>query len=439
MNTVSDPVSDDDEFNRFANSLSLRIRDLPNNPQTVNALQEIEELLDRSDAGGTKLSNIEKAISSIPDPDLQAKKLASLRKLLARFIFSIDMTKAERDQLFRLWQNGELIDIKKLLSKQPVTINDIVNGYDTNQGIREITNELLRQTGYGRGKGEYFLTTFSKRITRRSKGDILIDNNINIEVKAADQGGSRFYDRDISPGQGYSSKVAKFYSSFASEISFVDNPKSGLSFNHLITIVDRARETGRYNKIMTALHNIFKDVYGDKTSGILDGIDEGDAIKCTQLSAEATFDKYMEVKGTEEGVLFLELASQPPFFVFFKNSKDLKNAGMSLSAKHGYPITTYLPYAYPQISVVSTQPTIDPGPTPVIQNPQSGNVPPRQGREIPPAQQPNQPVQSNQSIRQDRTIPQPQETEYAPTGNIEEPVDQLSEMLDTYRRLSRKY
>lgn len=422
----------DDEFNRFTSDLSLKIKDLPNNPQTNRALEEIEDLLTRSGAGETKLSGLEKQILPALDSDLQGPKGVALRKLLARYIFSIDMSRAEQEELFNLWKSGKLINISKLLSKKPYPLTEIVTGYGTNTGITVLTDELLKQTAYGKGKGEYFLTTFSKRIKRRRKGDVEIDGR-NIEIKTADAGGARFFDRDVKPDAKWYALVNNFFKKFKHEIGIIKVPASGLSFNHLIKILQHAKTTGHERKMKIALSAIFSQLYGtDASSKIISALvtDTPDAKLCTQISADATFNRYMEAKD-DEGVLFINMSVSPAIFFYFSNSNDLKNANMRLSAKHGYPITTHASYAYPQITVVAAsapdvaaaEPVQLAAPTPASVSLPTAVSTPRQGREtpataveVPPTDTAVNPVQ-------------------APTQELEQDND----ILNTFNRLNTKY
>lgn len=367
----------DEEFKRFSKEISLKIKDLPSNPQTFDALQEIEDLLKRTGAGDRKLSSVEAEIGTINDPELQSKKGDTIRKLLARFIFSIDMSRAERDEFFELWRKGELINVPLLLSKdKPHTLDQIVNGYSSNRGIKAVTDELLKQTAYGRGKGEYFLTTFSNQINHPAKGDVMIGNK-RIEIKTADIGGARFFDRDVKPDAGWYGKVSKFFEKFRNLINYVDVPKSGLSFKHLITIRDYAASINRHRALDTALIHILNDLYDDKVSEIIAALNAGNANLCTQLAAEATFKKYIEVKG-DDGVLFINLAAESPLFFFFNSIDDLTKAGLKMIAKHGYPVTQHASYAYPQITIgyINT-PSVEPN---VSINQQPAQEPQPQGQ-----------------------------------------------------------
>jgi hypothetical protein len=141
----------EDEFASLKAIISGKIKQLPDDDETAKALREIEDLLSHVGGGGAggKIGLINGELSKINDPTVQAAQ-----KELARYILSLDMTPAQRAELFKLWREDKLVDRSKLLSKGKKTFADIINGYNSNSAIKELTNDLMRISALGQGKGE---------------------------------------------------------------------------------------------------------------------------------------------------------------------------------------------------------------------------------------------------------------------------------------------
>ena len=98
------------ELDAFKDVITARIKELPDDDVTAKALREIEDLLKNVNAGG-KMGIINGKLAAIHDPTVDAAQ-----KELARYILSMDMTPADRDQLFDLWSKNNLVKTKVLLS-----------------------------------------------------------------------------------------------------------------------------------------------------------------------------------------------------------------------------------------------------------------------------------------------------------------------------------
>jgi len=169
-----------DEIEAFKKIIAGKIKQLPDNDNTAKALREIEDLLKHVNAGG-KMGIINGELASINDPTVDAAQ-----KELARYIMSIDMTPADRDQLFNLWRSNKLVKIDQLLGHGKKNFSEIITGYKTNPAIRELSNELMRISALGQGKGEFGLSVMSKSINKQEgKGDLNISGR-PIEVKTTE-------------------------------------------------------------------------------------------------------------------------------------------------------------------------------------------------------------------------------------------------------------
>ena len=120
------------ELTAFKQALADKIKQLPDDDATAKALREIEDLLKHVNAGG-KAGIINGELASIDDPTVNAAQ-----KILARYIMGIDMTPANRNQLFDLWRANKLVKIDVLLSPGKKNFSDIITDYDKNPAIREL-------------------------------------------------------------------------------------------------------------------------------------------------------------------------------------------------------------------------------------------------------------------------------------------------------------
>lgn len=89
--------------------------------------------------------------------------------MLARYIVSMDVTPAQRDELFSLWREDKLVNRDKLLSKGSNNFSDIIASYSTNPAISELVNDVMRIQALGQGKGEFGLSVLSKILINQTK------------------------------------------------------------------------------------------------------------------------------------------------------------------------------------------------------------------------------------------------------------------------------
>lgn len=335
-----------DEFAALKAVISGKIKSLPNDDATAKALREIEDLLKNVNAGG-KLGIINGELQSINDDSVTAAQ-----KLLARYILSIDMTPDQRDQLFTLWRGDKLVKKKVLLSKGKKTFADIITDYSTNTAIKEITNDLMRISALGQGKGEFGLSVMSKGISKPDKGDLLIDGR-KIEAKTTDGGAGRFTDQEVRPAKGFEA-AATVLEGF---VTVRGQPlvTSGLSLN---LAVDFGKQlTGADKKEYYKLvETVVKLIFGGKNdvSSVMSAIKSGEQNLAKAEYAKASFNYYMSMKD-DEGVLYMNLTTDPITTVFFRDAAELTDSALRLQMKGAYITSTNDPrLPYPQMDIVDT-------------------------------------------------------------------------------------
>jgi hypothetical protein len=201
--------------------IAHKIKDLDPSEQSQHVLDEIDEILATIDLGGRKKATLAvfdeadiKGELTWSDADVQSAK-----KLLAKYIVSLDAPVTYKKSMLDQWKNGGLIDVNLLFSTELTkqhTISEVVKGYDTNPAIRELTDDLLQVASLGKGKGEFMLKVLSPSITnpKGGKGDIEVTGLGTVEVKTTDGGAGRFTDRQVKPGPGYQSAVNNFFKTF---------------------------------------------------------------------------------------------------------------------------------------------------------------------------------------------------------------------------------
>jgi len=339
------------ELEAFKNVIADKIKQLPDDDVTAKALREIEDLLKNVNAGG-KMGIINGKLAAIQDPTVDAAQ-----KELARYILSMDMTPADRDQLFDLWSKNKLVKTNVLLSPGKKDFSQIITNYNSNPAIRELSNELMRISALGQGKGEFGLSVMSKSINKQEgKGDLLIDGR-DIEVKTTDGGAGRFTDQEVRPGAGFDQAARKlndFIKQYQPNLA-----KSGANLDGIInfytvlsTNPDLKKESDTYIKmIIEVIQHIFE---GEDISSLINAIKSGDVNTAKQEYAKANFNYYMSKK-KDEGVLYISLVKDPIMTVFFKDADELATSGLRLHAGTAY-ITSVadVRLPYPQIEIVDT-------------------------------------------------------------------------------------
>lgn len=185
-----------------------KIKELPDTPETKNLLGEIEDILKTVSIGRRRALKTE--FENWKDSDVKAAK-----EQLAKYVLSLEAPIEQKKSMLKLWKNGGLINVSLMLEGTH-TIEEIVIGYNENEAIRELTNDLLQVDSIGHGKGEFMLRVMSPQIQDPGpKGDILIRGLGTVEVKATEGGAGRFTDRQVKPGPNYRSLSDKFIKDFA--------------------------------------------------------------------------------------------------------------------------------------------------------------------------------------------------------------------------------
>ena len=349
--TPSNQVPNVEELEAFKSIIAGKIKELPDDDATAKALREIEDLLKHVHAGG-KMGIINGKLSSINDPTVDAAQ-----KELARYILSMDMTPADRDQMFELWKNNKLVKIDVLLGHGKKSFSEIITDYDSNPAIRELSNDLMRISALGQGKGEFGLSVMSKSINKQEgKGDLNISGR-PIEVKTTDGGAGRFTDQEVRPGPGFDQSARKldaFIKQYQPTLA-----KSGANLDGIVqfyevlaTNPDLKQEADTYIGLVS---DVIKHIFqGMDVSSIMDAIKSGDVNRAKQEYAKTNFNYYMSKK-KDEGVLYISLVKDPIMTVFFKDAEELADSGLRLHAGTTY-ITSVadVRLPYPQIEIVDT-------------------------------------------------------------------------------------
>ena len=339
------------ELEAFKNVITAKIKQLPDDDITAKALREIEDLLKHVNAGG-KMGIINGKLSSIQDPTVDAAQ-----KELARYILSMDMTPADRDQLFDLWRKDKLVKTNVLLSSGKKNFSQIITDYDTNPAIRELSNELMRIAALGQGKGEFGLSVMSKSINKQEgKGDLLIDGR-DIEVKTTDGGAGRFTDQEVRPGAGFD-KSARELDAFIRQKFYV--APSGANLDVLTELYQSFFQNWSHDpklrkKLLDLITDVIQNIFkGQNVSSIINAIKSGNVNAAKQEYAKTNFNYYMSKK-KDEGVLYISLVNDPIMTVFFKDADELAASGLRLHAGTAY-ITNVsdVRLPYPQIKIVDT-------------------------------------------------------------------------------------
>lgn len=342
-----------EELEGIKNTLSLKIKDLPDTPETAKLLAEIEDILKNINAGG-KLGIINKKLTDLNDPTVLAAQ-----KEIARFIASIDMTPVQRDELFSTWKSDKLVDVDKLLSTGKHTFSELFDGYNSNPATKELVDELMEVSALGQGKGEFGLNVMSKRIAKPvGKGDLLIDNR-KIEVKTVHLAAARFTDGEVRPAAGYEA-AAQAVNSFVKvrnpDPKFL--PKSGFNLDKAVQFGQTlsGREKDEYDGLIEQLITvIFGGPNADSSdvSAVTKAMKSGNFKEAIQAYARASFNYYMSIKD-DEGVLYLNLGASPKFSIFYKSADDLTAIGQRFEAETVYITSPTFREIYPKISIIST-------------------------------------------------------------------------------------
>lgn len=341
---ATDPISE------LKAALANKIRELPLNKSTEKALIEIEEILGSVNAGG-RFGMVGGQLQAINDPDVNAAQ-----KLLAKYIFSLDATPAEKKELFDAWKSDKLVNIELLMSPGKHTISELIYNYGKNQAITELTNDLFQIAALGQGKGEFLLSVFSKRINKRKKGDLQIAGK-NIEVKTFDKDGGRFFDQDVKPSSQYANAVENFRNTWDADIKeFMPKvPSTGLKLSDVMAIgqrLDPKQSAAYFKDFETVLSALFP---GMDVSNIMSAVKTNNIGAAKQQYAITNLNYYSKVKVDDDAIMFIDLASKPATFTMFKTAEDLAKGGFRLHADTVYPVTSAVRSAYPQMRIIASK------------------------------------------------------------------------------------
>lgn len=321
----------DPDLEQIKKIVGGKIKQLPETDQTYKTLREIEDLLQNVHAGG-RLGLIKNLMTEIPDESVK-----QAHRELARYIASIDMTPEDRQDLFSRWKADTLINHKLLLSPGKHTFNEIVNGYDENPAIKELTDDLMRVEAYGHGKGEFILNVFSKKIGKpeTNKGDLMIGGK-SIEVKTTDQGGARFGDQEVKPGPDFFDAVSNFTNTILKPLGYTSSAKSGINVKKIQELYAGATDKTAFEKAITP---VVKGLFPKAdTNECLSSLFSGDYNTTRQAFAVASLTNYLNQK-QDYGVLYIDISKDPSVFIFFRNNDELNQAGFRLDISTQYLIT----------------------------------------------------------------------------------------------------
>ena len=344
------PAPTVDELEAMKQVIAGKIKELPDDAATAKALREIEDLLSHVGAGG-RSGIISKELGSINDPTVTAAQ-----KMLARYILSLDMTPAQRTELFTLWREDKLVDRKALLTKGKKTIADVINKYNENPAVKELVDDLMGVAALGQGKGEFALSVLSKNIAKPQKGDLVVDGT-KVEVKTTDGGAGRFTDQEVRPGAGFE-QVARQLAALLSPYQ-AKATKSGPNLDNIVNIYSTvsadAEKKEEADTIIKLIEQCIGLIFqGQDVGSIVNAIEAGNTNSAKQEYAKASFNYYMDKK-EDEGVLYINLTKQPISMIWFADADDLAASGLRLHAGTVY-ITSVsdVRLPYPQMEIVDT-------------------------------------------------------------------------------------
>lgn len=343
----------EDELESMKAVIAGKIKQLPPDAETAKALREIEDLLSHVHAGG-RMGIISKELDSIKDPTVTAAQ-----KMISRYILSLDMTPEQRNQLFTLWREDKLVKRSKLLEVGKKTLNDVIEGYDTNPAIKEFVDDMMQIAALGQGKGEFAFSVLSKSISKPQKGDLVVDGT-KVEVKTTEGGAGRFTDQEVRPGEGFEQAARNLNNFVNQEIVKINEkplPKSGLSLSYACQLAPKLGEQERKQFVQFCqeiINIIFDNSDSAAVKRVATAISNGNAGAALQEYAKLSFNYYMGKK-EDDGVLYINLTKKPVMLVWFTDADDLSASGLRLHAGTVY-ITSIadVRLPYPQMEIVDT-------------------------------------------------------------------------------------
>ena len=371
--------------------LAGKIQQLPDDENTVKALKEIEDLLNSVSAGG-RWEFVNRQLVEIHDDAVN-----KTRKLLATYVYAMQVDPVHRKEMFDLWQGDKLVNVGLLVSKSVQTFDKIFTNYGINPAITELVDTVMQVAELGQGKGEFGLNVLSKSISvaksdqvkkkkRKTseeeeegskKGDLLIlvdGQRLKVEVKTLDKGGARFSDQEVRPADHYEAAaiaVNDFVKTKTAELR-IPNPvvKYGVSLSAAMELYQQL-PLAEQAEFEILLNNVITKIFGDEKSkenpdgvpphtisNIIEAIKSGNDNMAKQAYAKASFNYYISKKD-DDGVLNINLRKKE--FVWYTTAEDLDSVDLRLDAKTIYLSTVKDPGrgVYPQMSVVRTTRGVD--------------------------------------------------------------------------------
>lgn len=336
------------EIASLQKALINKIQQLPADDSTLKALKEIEDLLDTVGAGG-RMGMVNNQLEEIGDEDV-----TKARKLLAKYVLSIDATPEEKKDMMSAWKADKLIDINSLMSPVYHKITDVVIGYDKNPAIKQLTDDLVEIAALGQGKGEFMLSVMSKRVMKKQKGDLVIDGK-NIELKTSDGGAGRFYDQEVRPNTNWPTLSENYLNTYKDEINAagLKVPGTGMRID-MISKVANVMPSEKVEQHKKDVIEIFSAIFPTQdVKSAAEAAIAGNDGEAKQRFARLSLDNYLSIKD-DDAVLMIDLNTKPISLAIFSSAADLYGAGLRLHAGTIYPIATDARYAYPQVKIAKT-------------------------------------------------------------------------------------
>ena len=374
------------ELEGMKDIIASKIKKLPDDDATAKTLKEIEELLQHVNAGG-RMGMIRGQLEQIGDPAVMAAQ-----KRLASYLASMEVEPADRAELFKLWRDGSLVNIDKLLSKKSIGFADIFNKYGVNKAITELVDDVMSVADLGQGKGEFGLNVLSKFVSKpgkfvtnntdddeeqaenKLKGDLLVNyppNSkkwIKVEVKTTHGGGARFSDQEVRPAEGYE-QAANELNQFVEKLQGTTAyqtvlPKGlakgyGLNMRSAIELYSSFLSQGKFGPpYLKMVEDVITKIFGGpeadrkRVSAIMSAFKTGNANEAIQQYTQASFNYYMSKKD-DEGVLAININSKTA--MFYSDANDLTKQKLRLHSDTIYLTAKDVARgAYPQLSVMPT-------------------------------------------------------------------------------------
>ena len=331
--------------------LASKIKELPTDPKTMGLLQEIEELLANIGAG-SRVEVVKGALQQIDDAEVN-----KAQKLLAKYFLSLEASNTDKQALLTAWKADKLVNIGKLVEPGAHTIADIINGYDSNPAIKEMTDDLSMISFLGQGKGEFLLSVFSKSISKAGKGDLAVAGKM-VEVKTREGGAGRFMDQQVKPGSGYQQAANGFKAAYQ---DIIDEQKlensTGISLASIIRIAQSiAPEKNKEfeGNLRNLIDQIFTNLPSDELKGkFVSNVMAGNEKPAKQVYAVMALNNYIEAKD-DDGILMIDLTKNPYEFVYFIDNASLNAGGLRLHMSTAYPISGEFRNLYPQTHITKS-------------------------------------------------------------------------------------